>query len=162
MANAPKPPSAAAIAIGRRIREAAEAEAERSGRTLKAIAKDIGVEPHTLDRYMSGKTNPQRRLWDISRVVRRSVEWLRGDEDASEMDATQRLIEGYVTRKKLAPHEARVVRATSHYRVTEALLDDLLDDLRNGMSAQEAIGTAAVTEEKRAKARERGMPRMPR
>lgn len=150
----------ALVAMGRRIREAAKA----TGRTFADVAKDVGVQPHTLDRYMRGDTDPARKLYDISRVTGRSVEWLRGDAGAPLRDEVQETIEAFIhedgarLKPPLSAAEARHVRTWPHRKVTRGRLLDMVLDLRRGMDADDIAAAETATEEARARGAALGVP----
>lgn len=154
-------PRARLVAMGERIRTALE----EAGVKQTDAAGLVGVRPHTFWRYTKGQVDPKNKLPAIAKVVNKSVEWLRGDDGAPELDETQAVVAAFIRdtgptmRPPLTPGEARHLQLWPYHRVTPGKLLDSVIEMRRGLSADEIAGSAEATADAQARADALGVKR---
>lgn len=147
-------------AQGVRIRAAID----RSGKQYAAVARELDVAAHTVDRWMRGDISAAARFADIEIATGATVEWLRdgeGSDTSERADTIEAFIaqQGPALRPPLSPAEAAYLRQWPHHRVKVGALMDAIVDAREGLKRDDIERSVVATAKARAKGDALGVPR---
>lgn len=150
-------------AQGERIRGAID----RAGKQYAAVARELGVAPHTVDRWMRGDISAANRFADLALATGATVEWLRdgeGSDTSERADTIEAFIrdQGPALRPPLTNAEAAYLRQWPHHRVKPGALMDAIMDARHGLKPDDLERSVTATAKARAKGEALGVPRRAR